>query len=324
MIAELELQSQKKKVKLIIAAILTAVFLPLILITAFATMVRADGNGSPEACLDKTVNVLGSQGGTDNGGSEDLATVDVGAGNTVTGVCIKSGNNMFSGNQHSGVLGNGTYENECYTVVGVGTQEVTVTRIGEGSNCQGISHIDVVFTGEEAKEGGSLLVNKILLDAEGAQAGGNAEANTLGFRWGFDGDVIDNMMGTTVSDLEPDDYDVTENTVEGYDFVGYFLGREGSCSETEEDKTLPVTVTVEEEETTVATFCNQAEAENGGGGGGQVLGDDTGGQVLAAQVEAPVGGVGAGGSGSVMSSIFGLGTSLSALGYGVSTLRKKQ
>lgn len=109
----------------------------------------ADGNGSPNECKGSSPNVIGSQGGEDNGGSANVATVNVGAGNVVDGVCIKSGNNMFNGNKHSGVLGNGTYENGCYQVVGVGTQQVTVTRLKSGPSCQGISHIDVVVGGQQ-------------------------------------------------------------------------------------------------------------------------------------------------------------------------------
>ncbi len=112
--------------------------------------VYADGNGSPTACLDTTEGVLGSEEGTD-----DLVVVDVGAGNVAEGVCIKSGENMFNGNQHSQVLGNGTYENGCYQVSGVGTQEVTVARLKGGSDCQGISHIDVLVgeaDGEDPEE----------------------------------------------------------------------------------------------------------------------------------------------------------------------------
>ncbi|HEX5798306.1 MAG TPA: hypothetical protein VFX79_03030 [Candidatus Saccharimonadales bacterium] len=99
----------------------------------------ADGNGSPDDCKGTNANVTGSIGG-----SADSVSHDVGSGKVVKGVCIKSGSNMFGGNQHSGVLGNGTYENGCYQITGVGTQQVTVTRLKGGSSCQGISHIDVV------------------------------------------------------------------------------------------------------------------------------------------------------------------------------------
>ncbi len=72
--------------------------------------------------------------------TQDVVSFDA-APEIVTGVCIKAGK-MFGG--HSGILDNGTFENGCYEVSGVGTSEVTVTRIGTpGPNCQGISHIDV-------------------------------------------------------------------------------------------------------------------------------------------------------------------------------------
>ncbi len=76
---------------------------------------------------------------------DPVASHDAGA-DIVTDVCIKSGTNMFSGG-HSGKLGNGTFEDGCYQVSGVGTSTVTVERIGEeSSTCQMVSHIDV-YTG---------------------------------------------------------------------------------------------------------------------------------------------------------------------------------
>src|SRR3989304_751312 len=75
---------------------------------------------------------------------DPVATVNLDVGEIATGVCIKSGRNMFDGN-HSPVLGNGIYENGCYLVEGVGTSSVVVTRLGSGNDCQGISHIDVNF-----------------------------------------------------------------------------------------------------------------------------------------------------------------------------------
>ena len=101
------------------------------------SLVLADGDGSPEAC--KT--------DFDATGNADLYTYTAPDGGIVTGVCIKSGANMFGENKHSDVLGNGTYENECYEVSGVGTSTVTVERIGDaGPSCQALSHIDVVAT----------------------------------------------------------------------------------------------------------------------------------------------------------------------------------
>jgi hypothetical protein len=114
--------------------------------------VYADGNDSPVACNSNpnenpnADNVEGSVEG------DPEASFDVGAGNVVTGVCIKTGQTP-----HSGPLDNGTYDgafnpvapdsdDACYEVEGVGTREVTVTRVGDESpQCQAISHIDVIF-----------------------------------------------------------------------------------------------------------------------------------------------------------------------------------
>lgn len=120
----------------------TVLVLSLILavfVVGVSPTVRADGNDSPDACLGTTEGVLGSQEGTD-----DEVTVDVGAGNVATGVCIKSGKASFENEQHSGVLtADGIYE-DCYEVEGIGTQTVTVTKIDDGNDCKDISHIDVI------------------------------------------------------------------------------------------------------------------------------------------------------------------------------------
>jgi hypothetical protein len=91
--------------------------------------VSADGNGSPEDC----------EGGPSITGDPE-ASYDAGDGNIVEGVCIKSGQ------LHTDVLEDGTYEDGCYEVDGVGTQEVTVTRVGDESpDCQAISHVDLIL-----------------------------------------------------------------------------------------------------------------------------------------------------------------------------------
>jgi hypothetical protein len=113
----------------------------------------ADGANSPTECKGNpndnpnADNVKSSQQGTD-----DLVVVDVGAGNVVDGVCIKAGN------PHTGPLGNGTFDIDgnpgtCYQVTGVGTQVVTVERVGSPSpDCQEISHIDVLFSKAQEPE----------------------------------------------------------------------------------------------------------------------------------------------------------------------------
>lgn len=66
--------------------------------------------------------------------------------------------------------------------------------------------------------------------------------------------------------------------------------------------------------------CAVPQGGSGGGnGGGSVLGSNNN-----TQVNAPAGGVAAGGSGSIVTSLFGLGTSLVALGVGANRLRKSE
>ena len=115
--------------------LLLAVFLSMAAMMLMIGGASADGSGSPAGC----------EGGPSTTG-DPVATYDAGDGNTVDGVCIKSGANMFDGNKHSSVLTDGLYEDGCFDVYGVGTQVVTVTRLGSGSNCQAISHIDLILS----------------------------------------------------------------------------------------------------------------------------------------------------------------------------------
>jgi hypothetical protein len=105
----------------------------------------ADGAGSTPAC-DDGPNVDGSIGPPAVGTGDEISHT-VSGGNVVTGVCIKTGGGAEG---HSLPLGNGSFSGTfgpdgCYVVSGVGTPTVTVTRIGTGSDCQELSHIDVLF-----------------------------------------------------------------------------------------------------------------------------------------------------------------------------------
>jgi len=96
----------------------------------------ADGKDSPAECL----------GGLkdDTGGP---TTIDVGVGNTITGICIKSGNEAFEEWKHSGLItedgtvGDGYFENECYTIMGIESHTVTIIETGNNA-CKEISHVD--------------------------------------------------------------------------------------------------------------------------------------------------------------------------------------
>ena len=109
---------------LIAGAIATGAIVAAVLLQS-GDRALGEGAGSPAAC-DKG-----------NAAFTGVKTIPFDAGETVTGVCIKSGD------LHTAVLGNGTHLS-CYTVSGVGTSTVTVTRTGSPSpSCQEISHIDV-------------------------------------------------------------------------------------------------------------------------------------------------------------------------------------
>ena len=105
--------------------------------------VEADGQGSPAACKSPNADVTSIEG-------DPVAQYDA-SPNTVTGVCIKSGSNMFGSNQHSGLIEvDGNYGgpapgSDCYTVAGIGTTIVTVTRTASGSSCQVVGHIDIII-----------------------------------------------------------------------------------------------------------------------------------------------------------------------------------
>lgn len=79
------------------------------------------------------------------GGTENERSFTTPSGENVDGVCIKSGSGMF-GDTHSESLANGTYESGCYQVTGVGTNTVTVTKLLDGSECKGISHLDIYYS----------------------------------------------------------------------------------------------------------------------------------------------------------------------------------
>ncbi|HEX5141952.1 MAG TPA: hypothetical protein VFX19_13495, partial [Dehalococcoidia bacterium] len=201
----------------------------------------ADGNGSPTACLDTTPGVMGSVTGTD-----DLVTSTVEADEVVTGVCIKSGANMFPPDTHSGVLDNGTYENDCYQVSGVGTQTVTVTRIGTpSSTCQAISHIDVVFEQAPPPETGTLLIEKA---CNGTDDGSIFTINVSGGIGPVELGCGDTSEALTVdADTE---YTVSETPPAGWTGPQF----SGDCSDG--------TVTVEAEATATCTVTNTAGEPN--------------------------------------------------------------
>jgi hypothetical protein len=102
------------------AALTTMVSLGLLAAYVLAGPVAAQGQGT---CI---------EGGTkiENPGDSEVIT----AGSPITQVAIKAGNEC--------ILFPPETSNDCYTVSGLGTTTVTITRIGSGRDCKEISHIE--------------------------------------------------------------------------------------------------------------------------------------------------------------------------------------
>ena len=102
------------------AALTTMVSLGLMAAYVLAGPVAAQGQGT---CI---------EGGTkiENPGDSEVITAD----SPITQVAIKAGNDCF--------LFPPLTSNDCYTVSGLGTNTVTITRIGSGRDCKEISHIE--------------------------------------------------------------------------------------------------------------------------------------------------------------------------------------
>lgn len=130
-------QFSTKENPIILLKLLTTVLITLIVFSNFNVQLVSASAG---ACEDAQA--------TSITGSANSVSYTTPSGQVVLSVCIKSGSNMFtdsSSPNHSGQLGNGTYENGCYTVSGVGTSTVTVTSNSQSETCQEISHIDAYY-----------------------------------------------------------------------------------------------------------------------------------------------------------------------------------
>ncbi|MEI7749771.1 MAG: VWA domain-containing protein [Candidatus Moraniibacteriota bacterium] len=126
----------------------------------------------------------------------------------------------------------------------------------------------VTCTITNTRDTGTLTVHKeVDANGDGTYEGGDVAANTLGFAWGLGTDTPARTMGSSDTPIETGDYQVNENTVDGYHYTGWFTtGSETySCANpegvTQSDadpisSTLPVEVTVSKDQTTDITLCN--------------------------------------------------------------------
>jgi hypothetical protein len=97
-------------------------------------VVLADGADSPPECT--------ALAGNEDGGDGDEVTVSAEEeGDVITAICIKSGKDAIEGEKHSGLITEDGTVDGCYEVEGLGTDEVTVTRVDD-EDCKEISHVD--------------------------------------------------------------------------------------------------------------------------------------------------------------------------------------
>jgi hypothetical protein len=102
------------------AALTTMVSLGLIAAYVLAGPVAAQGQGT---CIEGAMKI-------ENPGDSETIT----ASSPITAVAIKAGRDCI-------VFPPATSD-DCYTVSGLGTTSVTITRIGSGPDCKEISHIE--------------------------------------------------------------------------------------------------------------------------------------------------------------------------------------
>jgi hypothetical protein len=104
------------------AGLTTMVSLGLLAAYVLAGPVAAQGQGT---CI---------EGGTKIDNPGDSEVIEAPAGSVITQVAIKAGRDCFFFPPLT--------SNDCYSVSGLGTSTVTITRIGSGPDCKEISHIE--------------------------------------------------------------------------------------------------------------------------------------------------------------------------------------
>lgn len=147
------------------------------------------------------------------------------------------------------------------------------SRTGSSSRSMTVDKSDIdegdqitcVFTNTKIVHTGKVEVDKkVDADGNGYYEGGNTTANGLGFRWGLDSEPVDNNMGDMQSDITTGNHTVTENTVSGYEFKGWYYTDEYDDEGQHQENcnyprgtTLPVNISVEKNKTTEITLCNK-------------------------------------------------------------------
>lgn len=123
----------------------------------------------------------------------------------------------------------------------------TLNVTKEGGSC--------VFT--NSRNTGSLTVHKAVdIDGTGSYTMNNTTANNMGFRWGLGSETPARLFGT-IAGLGTDTYAITEKTVAGYHFTGWYLSPSttNSCSNPQ-GTTLPVGINIGKDQNVSLTLCN--------------------------------------------------------------------
>ena len=133
-----------------------------------------------------------------------------------------------------------------------GGQNAGVNFTPSGPNCQ------------DPDTGSVKVDKKVDADGDNTYEGGNSEAQTLGFNWGLDSETPGRAMDSTVADVQVGAHTVTENSVNGYVFTGWYFtnNQQGNDCENPNGTTLPANITVVKNETAGITLCNQAKNGN--------------------------------------------------------------
>ncbi len=139
---------------------------------------------------------------------------------------------------------------------GVYTVDVWDNDAYEGGSKNDNYHVNGVLFG-------SITVSKeIDTDGNGTFEGGDTEGNSAGFRWGVDQDPADREFGTTLADVTADDYDISENSQNGYHVAGWYdTNGDGSCNNPD-GNSLPASISVSSNEDTAVTICNARNVYN--------------------------------------------------------------
>jgi len=159
----------------------------------------------------------------------------------------------------------GIFDTGTYTVIESGPDGYTATDVGGVcSNLDGVSATLTVTEGggvcrfTNTRDIGSVTVNKqVDTDGNGIFDYGNTTANQLGFNWNLNSGAQDWNMGDTIQSVETGGHQVTENDLEGYHAVGWYVG-EGNCLEPE-GLGLTADFFVTKDQETIVTFCNQRD-----------------------------------------------------------------